>query len=86
MIKLAQLAIVLPVHTADVERGFSTQNIILSNRRNHLNPETQDMLMKQKMEGERLEWDSEENREKSNLYLTKVIKKFEGKKTRKLFI
>ena len=32
-----------------------------------------------------MEWDTEENREKSNFYLTKVIKKFEGKKTRKLF-
>ena len=84
LIKLAQLVIVLPVHTADVERGFSTQNNILSNRRNRLNPETQDILMKQKMEGERLEWDSEENREKSNLYLTKVIKKFEGKKYKKI--
>ena len=28
--KLAQIALVLPVHTADVERGFSNQNIILT--------------------------------------------------------
>ena len=43
------------------------------------------MLMKQKMEGEKLEWDSEENGEKSNFYLTKVIKKFQSQKTRKIF-
>ena len=42
------------------------------------------MLMKQKMEGEKLEWDSEENGEKSNFYLTKVKKKFQGKKNKKI--
>ncbi|XP_076441540.1 uncharacterized protein LOC143280686 [Babylonia areolata] len=51
--KLAQLALTLPVYTADVERGFSTQNTILTSQRNRLTAENQAMLMRVQMEGPR---------------------------------
>ena len=53
LLKLAQVALLLPVHTADVERGFSSQNCILTPKRNRLAMNTQNMLMKVKMEGEK---------------------------------
>ena len=46
MMKLAHLAISSPAHTADCERGFSAQNLLLTSLRNRLSPETQDMLMR----------------------------------------
>lgn len=51
LIKLAQLALVCPVHTAGCERGFSVQNIVLTSLRNRLLPETQDMLLRVCIEG-----------------------------------
>lgn len=51
MLQLARFAITLPVHTADVERSFSNQNLISTPLRNALTPEHQDMLMRVKMEG-----------------------------------
>ena len=44
IIKLAQCAVTLPVHTADVERSFSCQNRILTPLRGSLKPCTQDYL------------------------------------------
>ena len=46
MIKLAHLALSSPAHTADCERGFSAQNLLLTSLRNRLSPENQDMLMR----------------------------------------
>lgn len=58
LIKLAEIALVLPVHTADVERGFSAQNIILTAKRNRLLVATQNMLLKQKVEGTKIRDDN----------------------------
>ncbi|XP_071098775.1 zinc finger protein 862-like [Haliotis cracherodii] len=55
MIKLAQLALTLPVHTAGCERGFSAQNTILVPLRNRLLPATQDAIIRVKVEGKKLE-------------------------------
>ena len=49
MIKLGHLAFSSPVHTADCERGFSAQNLILTPLRNRLTPENQDMLLRVKL-------------------------------------
>lgn len=38
LIKLAQIALTLPLHTASCERVFSQQNIILTKQRNSLAP------------------------------------------------
>ena len=46
MVKLGHLALSSPVHTADCERGFSAQNIVLTPLRNRLSPKTQDMLLR----------------------------------------
>ena len=51
ILKLAKLAVTLPVHTADVERVFSAQNLICTDLRNRISPETQDMLMRVYLEG-----------------------------------
>ncbi|XP_013384257.1 protein FAM200A-like [Lingula anatina] len=49
--KLAGIALALPVHTADVERGFSAQNIIKSSLRNRLISENLQMLIAIKLNG-----------------------------------
>ena len=46
MIKLGQLALSSPADTADCERGFSVQNLVLTSLRNRLTSEHQDMLMR----------------------------------------
>lgn len=74
--KLAEIALVLPVHTADVERGFSAQNNILTAKRNRLLTETQNMLLKQKIEGEK---------ERDDQYLFDIVCRWKLKKDRKLF-
>ena len=51
MRKLGQLALTLPVHTADVERGFSRQNLLCTSLRNRLSPEIQDCMLRVQMEG-----------------------------------
>ena len=51
LIKLAQLSLTCPVHTAGCERGFSKQNLILSSLLNRLLPETQDKLCRIAIEG-----------------------------------
>ena len=45
LIKLAQIALVLPLHTADCGRPFSAQNLILSKLRNRLAPGISDKLL-----------------------------------------
>ena len=51
MLKLACMALICPVNTAGCERGFSVQNQILSPQRNRLTPETQEMLLRVKING-----------------------------------
>ena len=46
LVKLAQLAATLAVHTAGCERGFSAQNLILTPHRNRLSVAMQDQLLK----------------------------------------
>ena len=67
LLKLAQVALLLPVHTADVERGFSSQNCILTPKRNRLAINTQNMLMKVKMEGEK---------ERKAEYIGRIVQKW----------
>ena len=52
MLKLATLALTSPVHTAGCERGFSTQNRILTKSRNRLSVAVQDQLMTVKLRSE----------------------------------
>ena len=53
LLKLASLAISCPVNTAGCERGFSIQNQTLTPLRNRLNTESQDQLMRIKINGEK---------------------------------
>ena len=55
LVKLAQLAIAHPVHTADCERAFSTQNAITTSLRNRLSADHIDSLMRVCLEGGSLE-------------------------------
>ncbi|XP_060556337.1 uncharacterized protein C17orf113-like [Ruditapes philippinarum] len=48
---LASLAIICPVNTAGCERGFSVQNQTLTALRNRLNPDTQDQIMRIRING-----------------------------------
>ena len=45
LLKLAQLALILPLQTADGERGFSAQNLTKTAHRNRMEAETLDNLM-----------------------------------------
>ena len=45
LLKLAAVALTLPIHTADCERGFSLQNNLKNCQRNRLLPERLDTLM-----------------------------------------
>ena len=76
LIKLAQICLVLPVHTCDVERGFSAQNLILTARRNRLEAHTQDALLRVKLEGPK----------QTDEYLHMIVRKWASKKSRHLFI
>ena len=51
LVKLASIAMVLPVHTADVERGFSAQNMVKTHLRNRIKAETLQNLLVIKIEG-----------------------------------
>ena len=51
VIKLAQLALALPLHTADSERTFLAQNLILTKQRNRLGVQISDRLLRVKIEG-----------------------------------
>ena len=48
---LAELALILPLQTADCERGFSAQNAIITSKRNRLGEESLNTLMTLKCEG-----------------------------------
>ena len=45
LLKLAQLALILPLQTADVERRISAQNLTKTAHRNRMEAETLDNLM-----------------------------------------
>ena len=55
LITLANIALVFPVHTADVERGFSVQNSIKTDLRNRISSERLNTLMTIRVEGPPLE-------------------------------
>ena len=78
IIKLAQCAVTLPVHTADVERSFSCQNRILTPLRGSLKPCTQDYLMRVYLEGPKTKKDLDD-------WIVLVVDKWSETKERKLF-
>ena len=51
LIKLAQIALTLPLHTAGCERVFSQQNLIVSKQRSRLSPLHSDQLIRVRTEG-----------------------------------
>ena len=53
--KLASIALIIPVSTADCERGFSTINRIKTDSRNRLKTETLDKLIRLSVEGPELD-------------------------------
>ena len=53
--KLASIALIVPVSTADCERGFSTMNRIKTDPRNRLKTETVDKLIRLSSEGPELD-------------------------------
>lgn len=55
ILKLASLALTHPIHSCDVERAFSVQNLTLSALRNRLSPDVCDKLMRIKIEGGSME-------------------------------
>ena len=48
IIKLAQYALTLPLHTCSCERVFSNQNLIVTRLRSRLNPKISDKTFKSK--------------------------------------
>ena len=75
LIKLAQLALALPVHTADCERGFSAQNHIKTALRSRLKSERVDNLMLIKIEG--AHW--------KNFDYPSALAKFQAMKNRRVY-
>jgi hypothetical protein len=55
LLVLANIALMLPLQTADVERAFSCQNLIKSSQRNRLSPESVNKLMLVNLEGPEIE-------------------------------
>lgn len=55
LIVLAELALILPIHTADCERGFSNQNLIKSRSRNRIGDAALNRLILLSIEGKPLE-------------------------------
>ena len=55
ILKIAELALIAPLQTADCERGFSTQNDIKTNDRNRLSGDRLNKLMRIAMHSENLE-------------------------------
>lgn len=55
LIVLAELALILPIHTADCESGFSKQNLIKSKSRNRIGDAAMNRLMLVSIEGKPLE-------------------------------
>ena len=78
VIKLAKCALTLPVHTADVERTFSSQNLICTGLRNALTPAHQDMLMRVYLEGPKGGKDLD-------LWVVDVVDNWSAAKPRRIF-
>jgi len=55
LIKLAQIALTLPLHTAGCERVFSQQNLIVTKQRSRLSPLHSDQLIRVRTEGKGLD-------------------------------
>ena len=55
LIKLAQISLIIPLHTADCERTFSIQNQIVTPKRNRLDQEQCDKLIRIKVHGKGLD-------------------------------
>ena len=55
LIVLAELALILPIHTADCESGFNKQNLIKSKSRNRIGDAAMNRLMLVSIEGKPLE-------------------------------
>ena len=55
LLKLAAVALTLPIHTSDCERGFSLQNFLKTSERNRLLPQRVDTLMLISAEGPPIE-------------------------------
>jgi hypothetical protein len=51
IIKLAQYAFTLPLHTCSCERVFSNQNLIVTRLRSRLNPKISDRLLRVRTQG-----------------------------------
>ena len=55
LIVLAELTLILPIHTADCERGFSNQNLMKSKSRNRIGDAALNHLILLSIEGKPLE-------------------------------
>ena len=75
LVKLARLALHIPLQTADCERGFSCQNIIHTNIRNRLEPLRVNQLMTIQIEGP----------PSKDFPYQKAVSLWKAKKQRKLF-
>ena len=75
LLKLAELAVILPLQTADVERGFSAQNLTKTAHRNRMEAETLDNLMTISVEGPSVE----------SYDFNKAVLLWRGKKERRIF-
>ena len=54
ILKLAEIALTLPLHTCSCERVFSQQNLIVTKLRSRLNPSICDRLLRVRLEGKGL--------------------------------
>ena len=75
MLKLVQLALTLPLQTADVERGFSAQNLTKTAHRNRMEGDTLDNLMTVSVEGPAVE----------SYDFNRAVLVWKGRKERRIF-
>ena len=75
LLKLAFVALTLPIHTADCERSFSLQNNLKNCQRNRLLPERLDTLMVISAEGPPLQ----------EFQFERALIKWKAEKTRMIF-
>ena len=75
LLKLAAVALTLPIHTADCERGFSLQNNLKNCQRNRLQAERLDTLMVISAEGPPLQ----------EFPFERALIKWKGDKSRRIF-
>ena len=75
LLKVAAVALTLPIHTADCERGFSLQNNLKNCQRSRLLPERLDTLMVNSAEGPPLQ----------EFQFEHVLMKWKAEKSRKIF-